>query len=130
MQAFLSSNVTFSPMKHKKSPSQLRLLRQAAGLSQRDLAALLGQHHSNIGFWETSGKLPPAELLPSMAQALGVSLEELLGVNKKKVSPTPPGKARLAFEAVSKLPRRQQEKILDVVNALLIQQQSSSSVGS
>lgn len=121
MQVFLSNADIFSDM--PRNPSQLQSLRKAAGLTQRELATLIGQHHSNIGFWELSGKMPPAELLPSIAQALGVSVNDLLGISKSKAS-APSGKTRLAFEAVSKLPRKQQEKILDVVHALVTQHHS------
>ena len=99
--------------------SRLLTLRKAANLTQRELASIIGQHHSNVGFWETSGKLPPAELLPAITQALGVSLDEFLGINNSKKSSHPRGKTLLAFEAVSQLPRKQQEKILNVVNAMI-----------
>lgn len=122
MQVFLSSTDIFSDM--PRNPSRLQSLRKAAGLTQRELAALIDQHHSNIGFWELSGKMPPAELLPPIAQALGVSVDDLLGITKNKKMAAPGGKARLAFEAVSKLPRKQQEKILDVVHALVAQHHS------
>jgi len=98
--------------------SLLRSSREAANLTQRELALLIGQHHSNISFWESNGKLPPAELLPALTKALGISVEELLGVNNNKPRSLR-GKTFLAFEAVSKLPCRQQKKILEVVNALV-----------
>lgn len=106
---------------HTKKLSLLRSFREAANLTQRELAFLIGQHHSNISFWELNGKLPPAELLPALIKALGVSIEELLGVNNIKKSRSLRGKTFLAFEAVSKLPYRQQNKILEVVNALVAQ---------
>ncbi len=102
-----------------KKPSPLRSFREVANLTQRELALLIGQHHSNISFWESNGKLPPAELLPALTKALGVSIEELLGVNNIKKNRPLRGKTFLAFEAVSKLPYRQQKKILEVVNALV-----------
>ncbi len=102
-----------------KKLSLLRSSREAANLTQRELALLIGQHHSNISFWESNGKLPPAELLPALTKALGTSVEELLGVNNNKNPRSLRGKTFLAFEAVSKLPYRQQKKILEVVNALV-----------
>lgn len=98
--------------------SRLRSLRKAAGFTQRALASIINQPSSSIGFWEVSGKMPPAELLPRIAQTFGVSVDNLLGVEKKSV---PRGKAFLAFEDVSKLPRKEQKYILGVVNALVAQ---------
>ena len=115
MQMSSLNNKSIHPTK-KLSP--LRSFREAANLTQRELAAMIGQHYSNINFWESTGKLPPAQLLPSLTKALGVSVDELLGINVKN-SRVLRGKTFLAFEAVSKLPQRQQKKILEVVNALV-----------
>ena len=101
-----------------KSPAhgqRLKALRNAANLSQRELAVLIGETHTNVAYWETSGNLPRSDVLLPMAQALGVSVEELLGAAKSKASGAPAGKARQLFAAVNKLPRRQQEKIFDIL---------------
>ena len=110
--------------KKDRPPLGLRLteLRQAAGLTQIQLADKLGVHPSNIGFWELSGTPPRGEVLPKMANALGVSVDALLGV-----TPTKPkrqaakGRLQHVFEAVSLLPRNRQQKILEVVEALVAQ---------
>ena len=110
--------------KKDRPPLGLRLteLRQAAGLTQIQLADKLGVHPSNIGFWELSGTPPRGEVLPKMANALGVSVDALLGV-----TPTKPkrqaakGRLQHVFEAASKLPRRQQEKVADIVGAFVAQ---------
>jgi|SRR5271166_782233 len=101
-----------------KSPAhgqRLKTLRKAANLSQRELAVLIGETHTNVAYWETSGNLPRSDVLLPMAQALGVSVEELLGSARPKASGAPAGKARQLFAAVNKLPRRQQEKIFDIL---------------
>ena len=98
--------------------SKLRELREQAGLSLRELARQIGEHPSNVSFWETSGKLPRSDVLLSIADVLGVSVEMILG--DQPVQPRgPKGRAKRTFEEVSKLPRNQQKKILDVVEALL-----------
>ena len=94
---------------------RLRALRQAAKLSQRELAALISETHTNVAYWETSGNLPRSNVLIPMAQALGVTVEELLGATRPKRVVTPGGRASQLFSAVAKLPRRQQEKILDIL---------------
>ena len=105
-----------------KSPAhgeRLKALRKAANLSQRELAILIGEIHTNVAYWETSGNLPRSDVLLPMAQALGVSVEELLGAPKLKTSGAPAGKARQLFAAVNKLPRRQQEKIFDILQPFI-----------
>ena len=105
---------------------QLAQLRKAAGLTQVELAAILGVPQSNIAFWEQSEKPPRSDVLSKMAQTFGVRLEELLKVEgekrtaaKKRNGPT--GRVREVFDRVSKLPRRQQEKIVEFVSAFVNQ---------
>ena len=99
----------------------LKSLRESAGLSQRELAERIGEIHSNVHYWENSGNLPRSDVLLPMAKALGVTVEVLLGEPTPRRLVKPGGKAGVVFEAVSKLPRRQQQKILDVVEALVAQ---------
>ena len=107
--------------------SNLRKLRLAAGLSVRELARQIGQQPTNISFWERTGKIPRSEVLVDMAKALGVSVEQLLGQPTPRKSAAPGGKLGQTFEAVSKLPRSKQSKILEVVDALVAQHQEKHS---
>jgi transcriptional regulator with XRE-family HTH domain len=104
--------------------SILRSLRLKAGLSMRQLAEMIGVDHSNLRYWENSGKNPRSDLLPAIAEALGVSTDELLGL-KPLARSTPAGRAKRTFDRLAKLPRSQQTKILDVVEALVAQNKAS-----
>ena len=125
MQAVSNSWPYGSSMAQKNDLSRgerFRSIRLAAGFSQAELAKQLGVHRSNIGFWENTGVIPRSDLLAPIATLLGVTVEELLGQNSTpRRSTAPTGKARQAFEAVTKLPRRQQDQILKVVEALVAQ---------
>ena len=91
-------------------------LRQGAGLTQPELAERIGTNPSNIAFWELSGTAPRGEILPALARALGVSIDELLGVTPPKPKRTvAKGRLQKVFEEAAKLPRRQQEKIAELV---------------
>jgi len=113
--------------------SRLAELRKGAGLSQYELARYVGVPQANIAFWERSEKPPRSEVLPKMAEVLGVTVEDLLIVgnerplNKKaaKSNGRPAGKVREVFDRVSKLPRRQQEHIVNWVSAYLAHYQQS-----
>jgi len=106
-------------MKNPAHGERLKTLRKAANLSQRELATLIGEIHTNVAYWETSGNLPRSDVLLPMAEALGVTVEELLGAAKPKAGATPAGKARQLFAAVSKLPRRQQQKVIEMAEGFL-----------
>jgi len=101
--------------------SNLRHLREAAGLSVREVARLIDESHTNVSYWERSGQIPRSDVLLPMARTLGVTVEELLGEPKLRRVPAPGGKARQVFEIVSRMPRRQQQKIVEVVEALVAQ---------
>ncbi len=109
-----------SDLTRQRPPMAQRLveLRQQAGLTQTELAAAVGVAVSNIAFWELKGTPPRGEVLPALAKALGVSVDAILGVTPPK--PVAP-KSRLQelFQATAKLPRRKQQKIAEVVEALL-----------
>jgi transcriptional regulator with XRE-family HTH domain len=102
--------------------SRLRALREAAGLSVRELARQIGEQHTNVLYWETSGNLPRSNVLVPMAKTLGVTVEELLGQPKPSRVTSPGGRARQLFEAVSRMPRRQQDKVLDILEPFVRQQ--------
>ena len=98
--------------------SNLKELRERAGLSQRELARAIEQDSSNVSYWERTGKLPRSEVLLPIAKALGVSVEELLGEQKpKKLSSK--GRLSTVFERVGELPRRQQLKVIEMAEGFL-----------
>ena len=99
--------------------SHLRRLREQAGVSVRELARRLDLHHTNIVYWEKTGRVAKAELLPQLAAILGVSVEEVLGQPRPKRAPQAPGKLGQVVATLSQLPRRQQEKIIETIETLL-----------
>ncbi len=106
----------------------LASLREAAGLTQTQLADKLGVPQSNIAFWERSEKPPRGEILPTLAAALGVSADTLLGVTPPKPArPAPKGRLQQVFESAAKLPRRQQDKILDILEPFVRQHANGDS---
>jgi transcriptional regulator with XRE-family HTH domain len=119
MQAFFP--ISFYGEDMAKTVSRLKVFREAAGLSQRELARQIDQDQSNVRYWETSGNLSRSDVLLPMAKALGVTVEELLGESRPKRVVSPGGRSRQLFEAVSKMPRRQQEKILDILEPFVRQ---------
>jgi transcriptional regulator with XRE-family HTH domain len=104
-----------------KTATRLKALREAAGLSQRELARQIAQDQSNVRYWEQSGNLPRSDVLLPMSNALGVTVEELLGQPKPRRVVSPGGRLNQVFQRVAKLPRRQQQKIAEVVEALVAQ---------
>ncbi len=109
-----------------KGMSHLRALREAANLSQRELARQIGERQSNVQFWEDTGKMPRSDVLLPIAKALGVTIEELLGQPRPKKVVAPGGRLGRVVETISRLPRRQQDKIVDVIETFVAGQQSKA----
>src|ERR1700729_1439267 len=83
--------MAYNPAMSKKFGQHLMELRRAAGLSQNALAAKLGVPQSNISFWEKWDKPPRGDILPALAEALSVSIDELLGHKTAKHKAAPVG---------------------------------------
>lgn len=106
--------------------AHLTSLREKRGLSVRELARMLEVAHSNVLFWERTGSMPRAEMLPRLAEALGVSVEEVLGQSKPKRVLAPGGKMRALFEQASLLPRSDQQKVIALLEAFVGQRAKAS----
>ena len=122
-------DVARKPGKSKKRPKQgerLLSLRRAAGLTQIELAKILNVPHANIAFWEWSEKPPRSDVLPKMARALGVRIDDLLGESSAPHRRSGPvGKLRKAFDQARTLPRRDQELVAQFVATLVEQRRNA-----
>ena len=116
-------DVGMSKQLNRKRPAlgnHLLTLRKAASLSQQELADILEVKQQTIAFWEQGSKPPRSEVLPKMAKAFGVKIDTLINATGKPTRQGgPTGKAKRLFESVSRLPRRQQQQIIEVVEALV-----------
>jgi len=102
--------------------AHLARLREDAGLTQKELAQKMNVPISNITFWERSDMPPRSEVLTEMAKALGVTVDIIL--RNKPLKPKPSvakGRLQILFKEASQLSRRQQDKIADVIRALVTQ---------
>ena len=57
---------------------RIRLIRQAAGIKQNELAAMLGLQYQSISQYERGDRQPKIDMLFRISKALGVSLVYLL----------------------------------------------------
>lgn len=101
--------------------TSLRELRERAGLTVRQLAKQIGTYHTNISSWERTGRVAKTEFVAPLATALGVTLEEILGLPRSRQGPAPGGKLGQVLESAAKLPRNQQQKIIDMAEAYIAQ---------
>ena len=107
----------------QKEPSEFgRRIAEArlrARLTQVELAKRLGVIQQVVAAWERRNTLR-AEQIRTLAEALGTTADYLIGIAASWTGTKgPSGKVRQVFEQVSKLPRRQQEKVVEFVEAFV-----------
>ena len=102
---------------------RLRNARKRAGLTQKQVAEALGITQQYVTIWERKEKSINLNLLVKLADLFNVSIDELMGgktsMAGKKESTGPTGRLKRSFNSASELSRRQQEKISEVVDAMV-----------
>lgn len=113
------------PAKQPRTPFGQRMAkaRELAGLTQAQVAARMGVTQPVIAYWEREPVALRIEQLAALADALGISADYLLG--RPDAQPPslkgPTGKVRQVFERVNQLPRQQQKKVVEFVEAFVNQ---------
>lgn len=127
-QGYLEGMSRRSTRPRPKQGAHLMQLRQNAGLTQAEVARVLGVPQQNVAYWEFADKPPRSEVLPKLAALLGVSVEAILSPGAASVPARrgPKGKLLQAFEAASALPKRQQQLVEQFVSTLVAQRRDSA----
>ncbi|WP_374098987.1 helix-turn-helix domain-containing protein [Pseudomonas aeruginosa] len=98
-------------------------LRKEHGITQTQLAELLGVSQQTIQAYETGRRRIQVSTLPELARLLSTSLEELFGQEQettpRKRGPAPKWQQQL--EVIDQLPKSQQRLIVQMLNALIAQ---------
>lgn len=123
----LFSESAAPPMANRSTSSQetfgqrLARLRKARGFSQAELGQLLGLSQRMMTYYEREAAKPPAHVLPQIADALKISVDELLGIRAVRNDPGPPRRSRLwrKLREIEKLSRRDQQALLRTIDAFL-----------
>jgi transcriptional regulator with XRE-family HTH domain len=102
---------------------RLAALRKERGLTQVQLAERLEVSQQAITAYESGQRRVPISMLPSLADTLSVSIEELIGAPAKrgagKRGPAP--KLQQQLERISALPKARQRVVSEVLDSLLAQ---------
>lgn len=96
---------------------RLAQLRKTAGYTQVEFAAEVGITQRMVAYYEVPDAQAPAHLLPQMAQALGVSVDVLLGLAAprapKKIATNRLERRLLEIEKLDPKAKRQITQLLD-----------------
>ena len=113
---------TGRPASQPRTPfgERLHAAREALGLSQAQVAEQLGMSQNAYACWERRTVALRPDQIERLAQILRVPVDALFNGNggtDRKGGPT--GKVRQVFERVSHLPRKQQAKVVEFVEAFV-----------
>ncbi len=98
-------------------PARLTQLRKARGLSQQRFADLAGLHVNQIKRYEAGTAQPTLDALVNLAQALHVSLDNMVFDEGER---GPPDELRLQFEAISQFTPEEKEVARTVLESLIL----------
>lgn len=103
---------------------RIALLRKAHGITQAQLAEVLGVSQQTVQAYEVGRRRIQVAALPVVARTLKVSLEELFGESKQAARGKrgPASKLEHHLERIGSLPKPRQRAVIDVIEAMLAQQ--------
>jgi transcriptional regulator with XRE-family HTH domain len=100
--------------------ARLASLRKAAGFTQIELAAEPGISQRMAAYGESPQSTPPANLLPQIATALGVTIDELSGRDaKRRLIKQKVDRLRWRLLAIEKLDVAEKRQLPQVVDAFI-----------
>lgn len=99
---------------------RLARLRKEAGYSQRALAEEIGISYRMVAYYEAQTSHPPAHLLPTIADALGLTVDQLLGHRSVRTKKSPTNERLLRqLRQVEKLPPHARRSVLEHIDGLV-----------
>ena len=96
-------------------------LRKAAGITQVQMAEVLDVSQQTVNSQETGRRRVPVSALPTIARALGVSIEELIGETPKPGKRGPAPKLQQQLDRITQLPKAQQRVLMQMIDGVLAQ---------
>jgi transcriptional regulator with XRE-family HTH domain len=99
---------------------RLARLRKEAGYSQRALADEIDISYRMVAYYEAQTTHPPANLLPTIADALGLTVDQLLGHRAVRTKKSPTNERLLRqLRQVEKLPPHARRSVLEHIDGLV-----------
>lgn len=96
--------------------ARIKATREAKGMTQEDFAAALDLSRNHVSVIERGAKAPKLETFVAIANALGVSADTLLF---DVIDHASDSVASELAASISKLPKAEQNHVLNVIRALL-----------
>jgi transcriptional regulator with XRE-family HTH domain len=100
--------------------ARLAALRKQAGITQTALAQEVGVSQRMMAYYEGPTAFPPANQLPAIAKALGISVEALLGTETaKRKAKAVDTRMQRRLQQIASLPPDERRQIMQLVDAFI-----------
>lgn len=96
--------------------------RKASGLTQTQLAEQLGIAQQTLAHYEMGRLRVAVALMPPLARALGITVEDLMGEEAPPARRGPAPKLQQQIERIQKLPKARQRFVMEMLDTVLAQQ--------
>jgi transcriptional regulator with XRE-family HTH domain len=94
-------------------------LRKDLNLTQTQVADKLGITQPAYARYEAAQRKIPIDLMPNLASAFGISVEDLLGISTKSKKRGPQSQLEKRFEEIQALSKKEQRYIIETLDRLL-----------
>jgi transcriptional regulator with XRE-family HTH domain len=100
--------------------SNMARLRKDRGYSQRDLARETGISQRMISYYEKQANYPPTHILPVLAEALGLTVDQLLGRgNGTKDKKSKDMRLWRRFSQIEKMNPKEKRKMIQLLDTFI-----------
>ncbi len=96
-------------------------LRKEQGLTQTQIAEMLGISQQLVASYEVGRRRIPVSALPTLARALAMPIETLLGVSNGTAKRGPTPKLQQQMARINQLPKAQQKFVMQMLETVLQQ---------
>jgi transcriptional regulator with XRE-family HTH domain len=99
---------------------RLARMRKAEGYTQAELAAEVGISRRNLAYYETQTQHPPSSILPELARALNVTIDEMMGATPiRKAAKAGSSRLQRRLAQIEKLDAREKRQILQFLDTFI-----------
>ena len=103
----------------KSLGARIASARKTQHLTQQELADQLGIPQQTLAHYEGGHVRFPASMLPTLAEILGLTLEELMGHERPKGKRGPSSRLQQQLDRISQLPKTKQVFVMEMLDAVL-----------
>lgn len=101
---------------------RLREFRLEKGFTQQELANEINVSRRVVIYYERESNHPPSDLLPGIASALGISIDELLGIKatkKKKMNASVSPRLARRLQQIESLDSKNKRQLLQIIDTFI-----------